>query len=52
MIEPQERPVFELWQRDNAVGPALLQPDEAAEMIAAWLENSLSAVTTPAPDAA
>jgi phosphopantothenoylcysteine synthetase/decarboxylase len=52
VTEPQERPGFELWQRDNAVGPALPPPDEAAEMIAAWLENVLSAAMTPAPDAA
>ncbi len=51
VIEPQERPVFELWQRNNAVGPALLPPDEATETIVTWLENSLSAATTAAPGA-
>jgi phosphopantothenoylcysteine synthetase/decarboxylase len=52
VVEPQERAVFELWQRDNVVGPALLPPDEATETIVAWLENSLSAATTVAPGAA
>jgi len=52
VVEPQERAVFELWQRDNAVGPALLPPDEAAETIVAWLESCLPAATAPAPSAA
>jgi len=51
VVEPQERAVFELWQRDNVVGPALLPPDEATETIVTWLENSLSAATTAAPGA-
>ena len=48
VVEPQERAAFELWQRDNVVGPALLPPDEAAETIVGWLENYLSATTAPA----
>jgi phosphopantothenoylcysteine synthetase/decarboxylase len=43
VVDPQERGAFELWQRENVVGPALPPPDEAAETIVAWLENYLSA---------
>lgn len=49
VVEPQERVAFELWQRENVVGPTILPPDEAAETIVAWLESHLSASTAPAP---
>jgi phosphopantothenoylcysteine synthetase/decarboxylase len=39
VIEPVEGPIFELWQRANAIGPALPPPDVAAKSIVSWLEE-------------
>jgi phosphopantothenoylcysteine synthetase/decarboxylase len=47
VAEPQERLVFELWQRENAMGIGMPPPDEATELIVAWLEGT---VTEPAVD--
>ncbi|GAA2713859.1 hypothetical protein GCM10010429_32980 [Micromonospora olivasterospora] len=43
VVEPQERVIFELWQRENAVGIAMPPPDAVAELIVSWLETTLSA---------
>lgn len=40
VVDPRERPVFELWRRENAMGIALPPPDEATELIVAWLERT------------
>lgn len=45
VVEPQQRPAFELWQRSNAIGPALVSPDQAAEIVVVWLENDFSVAT-------
>jgi phosphopantothenoylcysteine synthetase/decarboxylase len=50
VVEPQERPVFELWRRENTTGPALPPPDEATETIIAWLEQTLSTAEEPPTD--
>lgn len=46
VVDPQERVVFELWQRENALGIAMPPPDEATETVVAWLEKTLSAEET------
>jgi phosphopantothenoylcysteine synthetase/decarboxylase len=50
VVEPQERPRFELWQRENAIGPVLPTPPEAIELIAGWLESLLSQEPAPTTD--
>jgi phosphopantothenoylcysteine decarboxylase len=40
VVDPRAAPVFELWKRENAIGIALPPPDEATELIIAWLESS------------
>jgi phosphopantothenoylcysteine synthetase/decarboxylase len=42
VIDPKEAAVFELWKRENTIGLALLPPDEATEVIIAWLEQRVS----------
>jgi 3-polyprenyl-4-hydroxybenzoate decarboxylase len=42
VVDPREGPVFELWQRENAIGISLLPPDQTAELIIAWLESRMS----------
>ncbi|MGW1058630.1 flavoprotein [Micromonospora rubida] len=42
VVEPQERVIFELWQRENVVGIAMPPPDAVAELVASWLESRLS----------
>jgi phosphopantothenoylcysteine synthetase/decarboxylase len=41
VIEPQRRPVFTLWKRENEIGLTMPPPEEATEIIALWLEASL-----------
>jgi phosphopantothenoylcysteine synthetase/decarboxylase len=43
VVDPVRQPVFELWSRTNVVGPSMPPPDEAAELIAKWLETQLAA---------
>ncbi|MFI6130839.1 flavoprotein [Micromonospora sp. NPDC051141] len=43
VVEPQDRVIFELWQRENAIGIAMPPPDTVAELIASWLETTLAA---------
>jgi phosphopantothenoylcysteine synthetase/decarboxylase len=43
VVDPRQGPVFELWRRENAMGIAMLAPDEATEVIITWLEHRLSA---------
>lgn len=43
VVEPPERPIFELWRKENAIGPALPTPEEATELIIAWLESIVTA---------
>ena len=42
VVEPQERVVFELWRRENAVGVTMPAPDETAATVVAWLEKTLT----------
>ncbi|MER5507587.1 flavoprotein [Streptomyces sp. NPDC002766] len=42
VVEPQERVVFELWRRENAVGISMPAPDETASTVVAWLEKTLA----------
>ncbi|MFE9423199.1 flavoprotein [Kitasatospora sp. NPDC006697] len=42
VVEPVEREMFVLWQRENGVGPGMPMPDEAAETIVKWLEDALN----------
>ncbi|PRY45148.1 flavoprotein [Umezawaea tangerina] len=42
VAEPQERAVFELWRRENAMGIGMPAPDEATELIVGWLEGGSS----------
>ncbi|MEO3776822.1 hypothetical protein ABGB16_08205 [Micromonospora sp. B11E3] len=51
MVEPQERVIFELWQRENAVGIAMPPPDAVAELIVSWLEATLPAEADADADA-
>ncbi|HEX4221950.1 MAG TPA: flavoprotein [Pseudonocardiaceae bacterium] len=51
VVEPVERPVFELWNRTNIVGLTLPTPDSATETIIGWLESIVAGLpdTDPAP---
>jgi len=42
VVDPRQSAVFELWSRENAIGIAMLPPDEATEVIIAWLEQRMS----------
>jgi len=42
VVEPQERVIFELWQRENVLGIAMPAPDAVAELIVGWLESELA----------
>jgi phosphopantothenoylcysteine synthetase/decarboxylase len=42
VVEPQWKPTFELWHRQNVIGPAMPTPEEATELIIDWLEKRLS----------
>ncbi|WP_133901538.1 flavoprotein [Actinophytocola oryzae] len=42
VVDPRPTPVFELWRRENAMGLAMLPPDEATELVIAWLEQRMS----------
>lgn len=42
VVDPRQGPVFELWRRENAIGIAMLPPDEATEIVITWLEERLS----------
>jgi hypothetical protein len=50
VVEPQERPVFELWRRENVQGIALPPPAEATELIISWLEGLPGLAEAPADD--
>lgn len=50
VVEPLERPIFELWRRENTMGPSLPPPDAATETIIAWLEQTLPSDEEPATD--
>lgn len=43
VVEPAERAVFELWQRENVIGPVMPAPDEAAKLAVDYLEAILDA---------
>ncbi|GAA2092579.1 hypothetical protein GCM10009801_59170 [Streptomyces albiaxialis] len=43
VVEPRESEVYELWQREVVIGPALLPPDQAAETVVKWVEAGLPA---------
>lgn len=47
VVEPPERPIFELWRKENTIGPAMPTPEEATELIIAWLENLVVATAEP-----
>ncbi len=42
VVEPTQKGVFVLWKRENDIGPAMPPPDEAAETIVKWLEDTLA----------
>jgi phosphopantothenoylcysteine decarboxylase len=46
VVDPRQGPVFELWRQENAIGVAMLPPDEATEIIITWLEDRLSTEDT------
>ncbi|GAB3463116.1 flavoprotein [Actinophytocola sediminis] len=48
VVDPRQGPVFELWRRENAIGIAMLPPDEATEVIISWLEQRMSTEDNPA----
>ncbi|GAB7185259.1 bifunctional phosphopantothenoylcysteine decarboxylase/phosphopantothenate--cysteine ligase CoaBC [Kitasatospora sp. Ki12] len=48
VVEPTEREMFLLWQKENGVGPAMPGPDEAAETVVTWLEEALNGDDEPA----
>jgi phosphopantothenoylcysteine synthetase/decarboxylase len=50
VVEPLERPIFELWRRENTTGPSRPPPDEATETIIAWLEQTLQDAEEPVAD--
>lgn len=52
VVEPRERPMFELWRRENVIAPALPTPDEATEIVVGWLESILPAQPEPQPEPA
>lgn len=39
VVEPQPQQVYEFWQRDFVVGPAMPPPDVAIDIIITWLEQ-------------
>jgi len=43
VVEPQRRPVFELWRRENVQGIGMPDPEEAIELMVTWLEALLNA---------
>ncbi|AGL17015.1 flavoprotein [Actinoplanes sp. N902-109] len=51
VVEPQERVIFELWQRENAVGIAMPPPDAVAQLIIGWLEGGLADADADAVEA-
>ncbi|MFC3889921.1 flavoprotein [Lentzea rhizosphaerae] len=52
VVEPQRRPVFELWQKENVLGIGMPEPEEATELIVAWLEVLLDSVGEEEAEAA
>jgi phosphopantothenoylcysteine synthetase/decarboxylase len=44
VVEPAEGPVYEMWRREVTTGPVMPQPDQATEIIIAWLEARLATV--------
>jgi len=47
VVDPISQPVYELWSRDNTVGPAMPTPDEATELIVKWLEQIAAEAEDP-----
>lgn len=45
VVEPTERAVFELWQRENVIGPVMPAPDEVAKLAVDYLEAGLDATS-------
>lgn len=43
VVQPQQREVFEMWRREVSIGLTLLPPDEVAETIIKWIDESPSA---------
>jgi phosphopantothenoylcysteine synthetase/decarboxylase len=41
VVDPPTREMFVLWKRENDIGPAMPPPDQAAETIVKWLEDTL-----------
>jgi phosphopantothenoylcysteine synthetase/decarboxylase len=39
VVEPQLKPIFTLWNKENTIGMTMPLPDEATETIARWLEG-------------
>jgi phosphopantothenoylcysteine synthetase/decarboxylase len=42
VVDPISQPVYELWSRDNTIGPGMPTPNEAAELIVKWLEQTMA----------
>jgi phosphopantothenoylcysteine synthetase/decarboxylase len=42
VVDPENQQVYELWRREFTVGPAMPPPDQATEIILAWLEKTLA----------
>lgn len=43
VVEPQWKPTFEMWRRENVIGPVMPTPEEVTELIISWLEERLNA---------
>lgn len=41
VVDPEEKQIYELWRRTFTVGPAMPSPEQAVEIIVAWLEKTL-----------
>src|SRR5579859_788468 len=39
VVEPVWQPTFELWHRENVIGPTMPAPEQATELIIEWLEK-------------
>ncbi len=50
VVEPRPQQVYEFWQRDFVVGPAMPAPDEATDLIITWLEQGELTDASLAPD--
>jgi Flavoprotein len=48
VVEPTERQVYVMWQREFAPNPAMPPPETATEIIISWLEDGLG---SPPPEA-